>query len=91
MTGRLPRAARPAGSSDADLVAVSGFDPGDRLDGWYDALLATVSAGGPDPRSAAAAVSAVLSTMPDIGVPHDGGEVSAVLERLSAGSSVPMA
>jgi hypothetical protein len=33
------------------------------------------------------AVSALLSTLPDTGVPHDGGDVSAVLERLAARSS----
>jgi hypothetical protein len=31
----------------------------------------------------------VLSALPDAGVPHDGADVSAVLERLAAGSSVP--
>jgi hypothetical protein len=70
---------------------VSGYEPGDRLDGWYDALLATVSAGGPDTRSAAGVVSAVLSAMPDAGVPHDGEEVRVVLGRLAAGRSVPTA
>src|SRR3954447_13181097 len=39
ITGRLPDV-RPGRRDDA--VAVSGYDPGDRLDGWYDALLATV-------------------------------------------------
>jgi hypothetical protein len=89
VTGKLPGVAGEKGSGDVELVAVNGFDPGDRLDGWYDALLATVSAGATDTRSAAGGVSAVLSTLPDTGVPHDGAEVSAVLERLAAGSSVP--
>lgn len=89
VTGRLPDGPRPDGADDVEVVAVSGYEPGDRLDGWYDALLATVSAGGPDTRSAAGAVSEVLSVLPDTGVPHDGADVSAVLERLAAGSSVP--
>lgn len=65
------------------VVAVSGYEPGDRLDAWYDALLATVSAGGPDVRAAAAAVMGVLDGLPDVGVPHDGEEVHAVLRRLA--------
>jgi hypothetical protein len=89
VTGRLPDGPRPDVADDVEVVAVSGYEPGDRLDGWYDALLATVSAGGPDTRSAAGAVSEVLSVLPDTGVPHDGADVSAVLERLAAGSSVP--
>jgi hypothetical protein len=90
VTGRLPGAGpRPEGPGDIDVVAVSGYEPGDRLDGWYDALLATVSAGGPDTRSVAGAVSDVLSALPDTGVPHDGDDVSAVLARLAAGRSVP--
>ena len=54
---RGPPAGSPAGCPDgsasrrgdggAEVVAVSGYEPGDRLDGWYDALLATVSAGRP--------------------------------------------
>ena len=58
VTGRLPDL--PA-SRDADVVAVTGYERGDRLDGWYDALLATVSAGGPDTASAARAVAEVLT------------------------------
>ena len=68
--------------------AVSGYAPGDRLDGWYDALLATVSAGAPDTAAAAREVAAVLAGLPETGVPHDGPEVAAVLERLAAGSTV---
>jgi hypothetical protein len=91
VTGRLPGGDPVQGPGDVEVVAVSGYEPGDRLDGWYDALLATVSAGGPDTRSAAGAVSAVLSGLADTGVPHDGDEVSAVLARLAAGSSIPRA
>jgi hypothetical protein len=91
VTGPLPDGPRVEGAGNIDVVAVSGYDPGDRLDGWYDALLATVSAGGPDTRSAAGAVSAVLSGLTDTGVPHDRGDVAAVLARLAAGSSVPSA
>ncbi|MCW2636570.1 MAG: carbamoyl-phosphate-synthetase [Blastococcus sp.] len=79
----------------AGVVAVSGYDPGDRLDGWYDALLATVSAGAPDTASAARvlaeALADVLADVPDTGVPHDGAQVRAVLERLAAGRPVPTA
>ena len=89
ITGRLPSGPQPGPAADVDLVAVSGFDPGDRLDGWYDALLGSVSAAGPDTRTAAAAVSGVLSALPDVGVPHDGADTSAVLERLAIGSGVP--
>ncbi|TKJ30541.1 hypothetical protein A6V29_18845 [Blastococcus sp. CCUG 61487] len=91
VTGRLPGTARPAASADADvdLVAVGGYDPGDRLDGWYDALLATVSAGAPDTATAARAVSRVLSELPATGVPHDGPDVRAVLRRLADDSAVP--
>ena len=70
------------------MVAVSGYEPGDRLDGWYDALLATVSAGAPDTASAARAAAEVLTALPDTGVPHDGAEVLAVLERLASGRPV---
>ncbi|WP_235003104.1 biotin carboxylase N-terminal domain-containing protein [Blastococcus haudaquaticus] len=87
--GRLPSGSRPGAGTDVDVVSVSGFDPGDRLDGWYDALLATVSAAGPDTRAAAAAVLAVLGAVPDVGVPHDGADTSAVLDRLAVGSGVP--
>ncbi|TFV89199.1 biotin carboxylase N-terminal domain-containing protein [Blastococcus sp. CT_GayMR16] len=90
VSGRLPGTGRlPAPAPDVDVVAVSGYEPGDRIDGWYDALLATVSAAGPDTATAARAVSDVLSALPDVGVPHDGGEVCAVLGRLAAGSRVP--
>jgi hypothetical protein len=72
----------------AEVVAVRGYDRGDRLDGWYDALLATVSAAGPStPRAAAAAIE-VLTGLPETGVPHDGPAVCAVLHRI-AGSLVP--
>jgi hypothetical protein len=71
------------------VVAVSGYEPGDRLDGWYDALLATVSAGAPDVPSAARAVSRVLAELPETGVPHDGPEVCSVLEGLTEGSPAP--
>jgi hypothetical protein len=79
----------PARDDDVDVVAVSGYAPGDRLDGWYDALLATVSAAGPDTATAARAASEALSGLPDVGVPHDGAEVCAVLGRLADGSTVP--
>ena len=79
-------------ATDVELVAVSGYEPGDRLDGWYDALLATVSAAGPDTATAAARRRPpCCRTLPDVGVPHDGAEVCAVLGRLAAGSSVPSA
>ena len=67
-----------------EVVAVSGYDPGDRLDRWYDALLATISAGARDTATAARAASDVLDAVPEVGVPHDGPEVCAVLERLAA-------
>ena len=89
VAGRLPGAGPlPRRAADADVVAVSGYEPGDRLDGWYDALLATISAGGPDTASAARAAAEVLADLPDTGVPHDGAEVLAVLERLASGSPV---
>jgi biotin carboxylase len=94
ITGRLPETGRaPADGRDdgVQVVAVSGYDPNDRLDGWYDALLATVSAAAPDTAAAARAASDVLSGMPDAGVPHDGADVRAVLGRLAAGSAVPRA
>jgi hypothetical protein len=71
-----------------DVVAVTGYAPGDRLDGWYDALLARVSAAGPDTATAARAAARVLSGTDDVGVPHDGQEVCAVLGRLADGNSV---
>jgi acetyl/propionyl-CoA carboxylase alpha subunit len=90
VTGRLPASGRlPAGDTASDAVAVSGYDPGDRLDGWYDALLATVSAGAVDTATAARVVGGVLAGLPETGVPHDGPEVRAVLDRLAAGSQSP--
>jgi acetyl/propionyl-CoA carboxylase alpha subunit len=88
VAGRLPGSG-PLPRSGADVVAVSGYEPGDRLDGWYDALLATISAGAPDTASAARAAAEVLTALPDTGVPHDGAEVLAVLERLAGGRLVP--
>ena len=90
VTGRLPGSGslQPP-DADVELFAVSGYEPGDRLDGWYDALLATVSAGAPDTATAARAAADTLSDLPDVGVPHDGGEVRAVLGRLAAGSKAP--
>jgi acetyl/propionyl-CoA carboxylase alpha subunit len=84
VTGRLPG----DGSSGAGVVAVSGYDPGDRLDGWYDALLATVSVAAGDTAAAARAAAEVLADLSDTGVPHDGAEVRAVLDRLAAGRPV---
>ncbi|GHE10435.1 biotin carboxylase N-terminal domain-containing protein [Klenkia taihuensis] len=80
--GRLPDLDGPAA---ADVRAVGGYAPGDRLDGWYDALLATVSAGGPDLATAAARAADVLTGLPETGVPHDGAAVCEVLHRLAAG------
>ena len=90
VTGPLPgdrswfAAAAPA---RAGVVAVSGYDPGDRLDGWYDALLSTVSAAAPDTASAArvlaAALADVLVDPPGAGLPHDGVQVRTVLDRLA--------
>ncbi len=88
VTGRLPGDRSWRGSASAEgVVAVSGYDPGDRLDGWYDALLATVSAGAADTATAARATSEVLSDLPGTGVPHDGADVCAVLARLAEGRS----
>lgn len=90
ITGRLPGLGGPAtGARGVDVVAVSGYEPGDRLDGWYDALLATVSAGAPDTATAARAATEVLSGLPETGVPHDGREVRGVLERLPTGTASP--
>ncbi len=88
--GRLPGTGRPEPQPEAgvDLVAVGGYEPGDRLDGWYDALLATVSAGAEDMATAARAANQALSGLPDIEVPHDGPDVCAVLRRLAAGDAV---
>jgi hypothetical protein len=86
VTGRLPGSGgRTGAGGDVEVLAVSGYDPGDRLDGWYDALLGTVSAAAPDVAQAARAVSSALSGLGDVGVPHDGAEVCAVLDRLAAG------
>ena len=81
VTGRLPDL--PARRRDAELVAVSGYDRGDRLDGWYDALLATVSAAGPDTASAARAAVGVLTGLPETGVPHDGADVCSTLHSIA--------
>jgi acetyl/propionyl-CoA carboxylase alpha subunit len=92
VTGRLPGSGRTPGADagpDVDLVAISGYEPGDRLDGWYDALLSTVSVGAPDLATAADAAGRVLSSLPDVGVPHDGPEVAGVLAGLAAHRSVP--
>ncbi|MGZ4539747.1 MAG: biotin carboxylase N-terminal domain-containing protein [Blastococcus sp.] len=90
VTGRLPGTGPlPRTPGDVELVAVSGYEPGDRLDGWYDALLATVSAAAPDTAGAARAVSGVLAGLSGTGVPDDGAEVRAVLGRLAADSAVP--
>jgi len=83
VTGRLPDV-WPS-ERDAELAAVSGYDPGDRLDGWYDALLATVSATGADTATAARRAADVLTGLPETGVPHDGDAVCAVLHRLADG------
>ncbi|MBM7805675.1 acetyl/propionyl-CoA carboxylase alpha subunit [Geodermatophilus bullaregiensis] len=90
VTGRLPLSGRLRGTTgQTEVVAVSGYDPGDRLDGWYDALLATVSAGAVDVATAARAAGATLADLPEAGVPHDGAEVCAVLERLADGDPAP--
>jgi hypothetical protein len=87
VTGRLPGIVRPSTSQpDVDVMAVSGYEPGDRLDGWYDALLATVSVGARDGATAARVAEGVLSGLPETGVPHDGEDVCAVLGRLSGSS-----
>ncbi|MQA34828.1 biotin carboxylase N-terminal domain-containing protein [Modestobacter roseus] len=84
VTGRLPDL--PPGSvqgTDREVVAVRGYDPGDRLDGWYDALLATVSASAPDVAAAARAATDVLTGLPETGVPHDAAEACRVLHRIA--------
>jgi hypothetical protein len=84
ITGRLPGTGPlPSQPADVELAAVSGYEPGDRLDGWYDALLATVSSGAADTATAARAVSDLLTTSPRTGVPDDEAEVCAVLSRLA--------
>jgi hypothetical protein len=91
VTGRLPDVPARTGRRPllgAELVAVSGYDPGDRLDGWYDALLATVSAAAPSTARAASAATDVVTGLPETGVPHDGAAVCSVLNRI-AGVLVP--
>jgi acetyl/propionyl-CoA carboxylase alpha subunit len=90
VTGRLPGVlpAR-AGDPGVEVVAVSGYEPGDRLDGWYDALLTTVSVGARDGATAARVASDVLTGLPEAGVPHDGEDVCAVLSRLASSGSAP--
>ena len=88
VTGRLPSTGPGVGAGEPEVVAVSGYDPGDRLDGWYDALLATVSVGARTTASAAAAARRALTELPDPGVPHDGDEAHAVLDRLAHGAPV---
>ena len=85
--GALPSLGRPTEREGAEVVAVHGYDRGDRLDGWYDALLATVSAGAPDVATAARAARTLLQELPETGVPHDGPEVCAVLGRLADASA----
>jgi len=91
VTGRLPDIRARTGRRPLlgpEVVADSGYEPGDRLDGWYDALLATVSASGPSPARAAGAATDVLTGLPETGVPHDGTAVCGVLHRI-AGALVP--
>jgi hypothetical protein len=84
ITGRLPGldASGPR-VDDVELTAVTGYEPGDRLDGWYDALLATVSAAAPSIATAARAVSDILASAPSTGVEDDEADVCAVLGRLA--------
>ncbi len=90
VTGGLPESGRrPTGAPDVEVVAVSGYEPGDRLDGWYDALLATVSASAPDSGTAARAAADVLDGLADTGVPHDAAEIRPVLDRLAAAGAAP--
>ncbi|MGY5882847.1 biotin carboxylase N-terminal domain-containing protein [Modestobacter lacusdianchii] len=88
VTGPLPDRPPRREAGDTEVVAVSGYDRGDRLDGWYDALLATVSAGAPDAPTAAREATELLSGLPETGVPHDGAAVCGVLHRIS-GALVP--
>ena len=83
VVGPLPSVGRPTDRDGAQVVAVHGYDRGDRLDGWYDALLATVSAGAHDVATAARAARSLLQDLPETGVPHDGAEVCAVVGRLA--------
>jgi hypothetical protein len=87
VVGPLPSLRRPTELEGAEVMAVHGYDPGDRLDGWYDALLATVSAGAPDVATAARAAGGLLQRLPETGVPHDGPEVCAVVGRLADGAA----
>lgn len=91
VTGRLPGTGRSDAEPEpgVELVSVGGYEPGDRLDGWYDALLATVSAAAADTATAARAASRALSGLPPAGVPHDGPDVCTVLGRLAAGHAQP--
>jgi biotin carboxylase len=90
VTGALPSSGRLRGATgQTEVVAVSGYDRGDRLDGWYDALLATVSAGAADTAAAARAAAGVLAGLSETGVPHDGEEVAAVLHQLAEGDPAP--
>jgi biotin carboxylase len=86
ISGRLPDVPRPTVREGAEVVAVHGYDRGDRLDGWYDALLATVSAGAPDLADAARACTELLRGLGRTGVPHDGADVCGVLARLARGA-----
>jgi len=91
VTGRLPDVPARTGRRPllgAEVVAVSGYDRGDRLDGWYDALLTTVSAAAPSAARAASAATEVLTGLPETGVPHDGTAVCGVLHKI-AGSLAP--
>jgi Biotin carboxylase, N-terminal domain len=86
ITGRLPGSgAADVSGPGVEVVAINGYEPRDRLDGWYDALLATVSAGAADLAAAAGAAGRLLGDLPEVGVPHDGAEVCAVLDGLAAG------
>ena len=90
ITGRLPGVGPvPSEDPSVEVRAISGFDRGDRLDGWYDALLATVSASATDLPTAARAAMGALADLPDVGVPHDVSEVCAVLQRLAEGRPRP--
>ena len=74
-----------APENDNYLQSLRLNDPGDRLDGWYDALLATISASAPDVATAARGAKSLLADLPETGVPHDGPDVCAVLDRLARG------
>ena len=91
VTGRLPGIGPlPARDGDVELVAVSGYEPGDRLDGWYDALLATVSAGRPGHRDRGAGrFRRARRTCPTSACRTTARRCCAVLGRLAAGSTRP--